>query len=172
MKRRNVIKRVLVRDTMVSIRPIRPNDFNMEQEFIRHLSEESRYFRFMASVEELSPNKLRYLTEIDYNRHMAFVATIKRKGKEVEVGVARYVSTETPGICEFGIAVDDAWHGSGLAGMLMLFLKDAARDRGFKTMEGITLPDNDKMLKFARKNGFKIYDVPGEENIVHIQLRL
>jgi RimJ/RimL family protein N-acetyltransferase len=51
-------------------------------------------------------------------------------------------------------------------------LKDAARDRGFKTMEGITLPDNDKMLRFARKNGFKIYDVPGEDNIVHIQLRL
>jgi acetyltransferase len=172
MKKQDLIKRVLLKDTTVSIRPIRPNDSGMEQEFIRHLSKESRYFRFMASLRELTPKKLKYFTEIDYNRHMAFVATIMRDDKEVEIGVARYVFTETPGSCEFGITVDDAWHGSGVAGLLMTSLEDTARECGFKTMEGIVLPDNDKMLKFAQKRGFKTHYVKGEADTVHIALQL
>jgi acetyltransferase len=144
----------------------------MEQLFIQHLSPESRYFRFMMSLRELAPKKLKYFTEIDYNRHMAFVATIMRDDKEVEIGVARYVHTEIPGNCEFGVTVDDAWHGSGLAGLLMTSLEETARECGFKTMEGIVLPGNDKMLKFAQKRGFKTHYVKGEADTVHIALPL
>jgi acetyltransferase len=172
MKEQDLIKRVSLKDTTVSIRPIRADDTGMEQEFIRHLSKESRYFRFMASLRELSPKKLKYFTEIDYDQHMAFVATIMREDKEVEIGVARYVHTEIPGSCEFGITVDDAWHGSGVAGLLMGSLEDTARKCGFKTMEGIVLPGNDKMLKLAQKRGFKTHYVKGEADTVHIALQL
>jgi acetyltransferase len=126
----------------------------------------------MASLRELTPRKLKYFTEIDYNRHMAFVATIARDNQEVEIGVARYVFTETPGICEFGITVDDDWQGSGVAGLLMNSLEDTARECGFKTMEGIVLPGNEKMLKFAQKRGFKTHCVKGEADTVHIALQL
>jgi acetyltransferase len=172
MKEQDLIKRVSLKDTTVSIRPIRADDTGMEQEFIRHLSKESRYFRFMASLRELSPKKLKYFTEIDYDQHMAFVATIMREDKEVEIGVARYVHTEIPGSCEFGITVDEAWHGSGVAGLLMGSLEDTARKCGFKTMEGIVLPGNDKMLKLAQKRGFKTHYVKGEADTVHIALQL
>ena len=172
MKKQDIIKQVSLKDTTVSIRPIRANDSGMEQEFIRHLSKESRYFRFMASLRELMPKKLKYFTEIDYNRHMAFVATIMREDKELEIGVARYVHTENPGSCEFGITVDDAWQGSGVAGVLMTSLEDTAREHGFKTMEGIVLPGNSKMLKFAQKRGFKSHSISGEDDTVHIELQL
>ena len=172
MKKQGLIKSVLLNGTTVTIRPIRTDDSGMEQEFIRHLSKESRYFRFMASIWELSPKKLKYFTEIDYDRHMAFVATIMREDKELEIGVARYVHTENPGSCEFGITVDDAWQGSGVAGLLMTSLEDTAREHGFKTMEGIVLPNNSKMLKFAQKRGFKSHLVAGEDDTVHIELKL
>ena len=172
MRKQGLIKRELSDGTTVIIRPICANDSGMEQEFIRHLSKESRYFRFMASLRELSPKKLQYFTEIDYDRHMAFVATIMREDKELEIGVARYVFTEKPGSCEFGVTVDDAWHGSGVAGLLMSSLEDTARECGFKTMEGIVLPGNDKMLKFAQKRGFKTHCVKGEADTVHIALQL
>jgi acetyltransferase len=172
MNQQDLIKRILLNDTPVTIRPIRFDDSGMEREFIQHLSKESRYFRFMTSLRELSPKKLKYFTEIDYDQHMAFVATIIREDKELEIGVARYVHTENPGNCEFGVTVDDAWHGSGLSGLLMISLEDTARKRGFKTMEGIVLPNNKKMLKFAQKRGFKIHYVPGEADTVHIALQL
>src|SRR5690606_10392527 len=52
----------------VIIRPIRPEDAKIEQEFVRNLSEESRYFRFMNSVQELSESMLVRFTQIDYSR--------------------------------------------------------------------------------------------------------
>jgi len=167
-----VRRRILFDGTPVTIRPIRPDDSGMEQEFVRHLSDDSRYFRFMGSMRELPSTKLKFFTEIDYDRHMAFVATIAQDGGELEIGVARYVAIETPGSCEFAIVVDDAWQGSGVAGLLMIALEAAARERGFNTMVGIVLASNYKMLKFARQRGFSCSHPPGEPDIVHIELRL
>ena len=164
--------RVMFDGTPVTIRPIRPEDSGMEQEFMRHLSEDSRYFRFMGSVRELPPKKLKFFTDIDYDRHMAFVATIMREDKELEIGVARYVATENAGSCEIAVTVNDAWQGSGVAGLLMISLEHAAREHGFKTMEGIVLASNHKMLKFARQLGFKSRHNPGEADTLHIELQL
>jgi len=164
--------RFLFDGTPVTIRPIRAEDAVMEQAFVRHLSEDSRYFRFMGSVRELPANKLKYFTEIDYARHMALVATIMREGQEVEIGVARYVATERTDSCEFAITVDDAWQGTGVAGLLMIPLQKTAREHGFKTMEGLVLGSNHKMLKFARQLGFRIHRDPGEGDTVRIELQL
>ncbi len=163
---------VLPDGTQVTIRPIRCEDSGMEQEFVRHLSEDSRYLRFMGTLRELPAKKLEYFTHIDYDRHMAFVATVEKDGKEVEIGVARYVATEKPGACEFAITVDDAWQGTGVAGLLMLSLQDAARRNGFTTMEGMVLSTNRKMLKFARQLGCALRREPGEGDTVHVALQL
>ena len=164
--------RVLFNGTPITIRPIRTEDSDMAQEFVRHLSEESRYSYFMGTLRELPGRKLESFTHIDYERHMAFVATIVLDGKELGIGFAQYVATTKPGACEFGIAVDDACQGTGVAGLLMVALQDAARRNGFESMEGIVLRSNRKMLKFARQIGFRIYREPGEEDTVHIALQL
>ena len=153
-------KRYLFDGTEVMIRPIRAEDAPLEQEFVRHLSDDSRYNRFMSELRELSPTKLKYFTQIDYDRHMALVATVAHEGGELEIGVARYASGATGDTCEFAVAVDDAWQGSGVAGLLMLALMNAARERGFHTMEGYVLVQNHKMLKFARQLGFAVHRDP------------
>ena len=79
--------------TQVRIRPIRPEDVRMEQEFVRALSPESRYMRFMNTIREVSPAQLVRLTQIDYDREMAYVATIDADGAEKEVGVVRYATS-------------------------------------------------------------------------------
>jgi acetyltransferase len=48
--------------TEVVIRPIRPEDAAIEQDFVRGLSDDSRYNRFMGQLRELAPRKLQYLT--------------------------------------------------------------------------------------------------------------
>jgi GNAT superfamily N-acetyltransferase len=167
-----VRQRTLFDGTPVAIRPIRADDRGMEQDFVRHLSDDSRHFRFMSSLRELPPNKLKAFTEIDYDRHMAFIGTIVQDGKEVEIGAARYSACNKAGTCEFAIAVDDAWQGSGVAGLLMIALEDAARAHGFTVMEGMVLATNHKMLKFARQLGFKTHRNPDELETVGIELQL
>lgn len=152
----------------VTIRPIRPDDAAMEQDFVRHLSKEARYARFMSTLNELPPGKLRYLTETDYERHIALVATVMQDRREVEVGVARYVVDPDGSRCEFAIAVDDAWQGTGVAGLLMLELMAVARERGLATMEGLVLAANHKMLKFARQLGFSIVHDPEDHETVRV----
>lgn len=148
--------RTLFDGTQVCIRPIKVDDADIEQDFVRHLSKESRYYRFMHQTLELTPQELDYFTHVDYDRHMAFVATVSRDGAERQIGVARYIAEPNGDSCEFAIAVDDDWQGTGVAGMLMAALMDAARGRGFKTMVGLVMATNHKMLKFARQLGFTL----------------
>ena len=156
----------------VLIRPIRPEDAPMEQDFVQHLSADSRYRRFMSTLIELPPGKLRYLTEVDYVRHLALVAIIQRDGHEVEIGVARYVAGPSGTDCEFAIAIDDEWQGSGVAGILMLTLIDAARARGMQRMEAFILSTNDTMIKFARQLGFAVHRDPDDPGMVHAEQSL
>lgn len=154
--------------TLVMIRPIRAADAPMEQSFVRNLSADARYTRFMGTLNELPASKLRYLTDIDYVRHLALVATIARDGAELEIGVARYVVNPDGTTCEFAIVVDDTWQGSGVAGILMRELIAAARARGLATMEGLVLASNHKMLKFCRQLGFSAESMPEDPGTVRM----
>lgn len=154
--------------TEIVLRPIRPEDAPIEQEFVRGLSEDSRYNRFMGQLRELAPRKLQYLTEIDYDRHMALIATIQQDGREAMIGVARYVVAPGSDSCEFAITVDDAWQGTGVAGILMLDLFVAARQRGLKAMVGYVLASNHKMLKFCRQLGFEFHRDEGGGDTINV----
>jgi len=154
--------------TEVVVRPIRPEDAAIEQDFVRGLSDDSRYNRFMGQLRELSPRKLQYMTTIDYDLHMALIATAMRDGHEVEIGVARYIVTPGSDSGEFAIVVDDAWQGTGMAGILMLDLIAAARSKGLKTLEGFVLSSNHKMLKFCHQLGFEFHRDLGDGDTVRV----
>ncbi len=66
----------VVGGTPVTVRPIRAGDMSLEADFVRHLSMDTRYQRFMLTLTELSPAKLHYLTDVDQDRHVALVATM------------------------------------------------------------------------------------------------
>jgi len=152
--------------TWVIVRPIGPDDVALEAEFIRSLSDETRYQRFMATLREAPVAKLRALTQVDQQRDLALVATVGRDGREQIVGAARYGVDASGTGCEFAIALADAWQGSGLAGILMRMLIDVARRRGLATMEGIVLATNRKMLELARQLGFRVMpDADGRDTV-------
>lgn len=142
--------------TRVTVRPIRADDAPLEAEFVRHLSPESRYLRFMATMRELPEAMLKSLTDVDAVHRVALAATMRRGEQEVLLGVACYVVDATGTGCEFAVAVDDALQGSGLAGHLMQTLIGVARARGLARMEGIVLASNRKMLSFMRQLGFSL----------------
>lgn len=142
--------------TDVVIRPIRPEDAVLTQEFVHNLSEESRYARFMNSVQELSEPMLVRFTQIDYSREMALLAVTEDQDKEIELGVARFAINPDGESCEFALVVADAMHGKGLGNKLMIALMDAARSKGLISMEGEVLKDNTSMLKLMKRLGFGI----------------
>ncbi|MCG6898808.1 MAG: bifunctional acetate--CoA ligase family protein/GNAT family N-acetyltransferase [Gammaproteobacteria bacterium] len=164
-----VIKLQLPNGTDMVIRPIRPEDAGIEQTFIRKLSERAKYFRFMQSITELSPQMLARFTQIDYSREMALIAVVYVDGQETEIGVARYIINPDGKSCEFAIVIADNWQRQGIAHRLMQQLIETARSHGLQIMEGDVLATNHEMRSLAKKLGFSIKldeEEPSMERIV------
>jgi GNAT superfamily N-acetyltransferase/acyl carrier protein len=163
---------VTVANTPLTVRPIRADDAALEAAFVRGLSADSRYMRFMATARELSAPKLHELTDVDQRQHVALVATAITGGGEAFAGVARYIVDRSGSGCEFAVTVGDGWQGSGLAGILMQALIERARAQGLARMEGIVLSTNTRMLKLARQLGFSAQRDPDDPRTVHVVLGL
>lgn len=140
----------------ITVRPLRPEDAELDQRFIRGLSDESRYFRFMNSMQEVPEILLASLTQIDYGREMALIAVSRDKRRETALGVARYVINPDGRSCNFALAVADSVAGKGLGGKLMVSLMAAAREQGLKEIEGSVLHNNHRMLKLMTDLGFSV----------------
>ncbi|UCE90263.1 MAG: bifunctional acetate--CoA ligase family protein/GNAT family N-acetyltransferase [Pseudomonadota bacterium] len=162
----------LVDGTDIFIRPIRPEDAEIEQRFVRELSPKSRYFRFMQGLRELTPQMLVRFTQIDYDRELALLAVVRRAADELEVGVARYGMNPDRESCEFALVVADAWQRRGIGTQLMNCLIDAARDKGFKTMTGEILTENTPMLKLVSSLGFEVRASADDPSIKAVRRRL
>ncbi|GAB4180509.1 MAG: GNAT family N-acetyltransferase [Rhodocyclaceae bacterium] len=147
-------KWTLADGTEVLIRPIRPEDAELEKEFVKNLSPETKYFRFMNTVRELGLPMLVRLTQIDYDREMAFIATTGAPGAEIELGICRYATNPDGESCEFAVVVADEWAHRGIARKLMAMLIETARAKGLKYMNGEFLASNARMLKFVTDLGF------------------
>lgn len=150
----------------VIIRPIRPEDADKEQLFVRQLSPRSRYFRFMQALKELTPEMLVRFTAPDYDREMALVALLEERGQEGEqIAVARYTMTANGKSCEFALVVGDDWHKRGIGTLLMEALMEAARARGLRRMEGDVLTENVQMLRLCELLGFRVRPAPDDPSL-------
>jgi acetyltransferase len=153
----HLIERVPLPDGKdLTIRPIRPEDAMLTQEFVRGLSEQTKYFRYMQAIKELTPEMLVRFTQIDYDREMALIGVVEDEGQDVEVGVARYMSRPGGDSCEFAIVVSDQWRDRGIGARLMRALMQNARQRGLRLMEGEVLTANTRMLALMESLGFRI----------------
>lgn len=159
--------------TDIVVRPIRPEDAEIEQAFVENLSAESKYFRFMQSLERLTPQMLARFTQIDYDREMALIAVVKDGTTKAQLlGVARYVSNPDRHSCEFALAIGDEWQNQGIGRELMRRLMSVARDRGIEVMEGEVLSNNFRMLELCERLGFRAAHDPQEPEIVHVRRHL
>jgi acetyltransferase len=152
--------------TRLTIRPIRPEDATIEQEFVRGLSPESRYFRFMQAVSELTPQMLVRFTQIDYDREMALIAVHEQDdGSERQVAVARYTVDPDRESCEFALTVADEWQGQGIGFHLMSELMEVGRKRGLARIHGEVLAGNHNMMGLMRRLNFEIRTSPDDPDL-------
>ena len=156
----------------VTLRPIRPEDAELETEFIEGLSAETRRLRFQSALRSLTPSMLARFTQIDYDREMAIVAIDSGDGRDREVAVARYIRLPDGRTCEFAIVVADAWQNRGLGRRMMARLAEIARERGLARMEGQVLASNAGMLELCGKLGLEIAPDPADPLLRRVSLAL
>jgi acetyltransferase len=154
----------------IRIRPIRPDDEPLYQRFFADVTNEDRRLRFFGAGPNLSHVYLARLTQIDYAREMAFIATGAESG--ALLGVVRMIADPDYLRAEYAILVRSDLKGAGLGWRLMQHLISYARSEGLQELHGSVLASNTTMLSMCRELGFAIDTDPEDPTIRRVRLSL
>jgi acetyltransferase len=152
------------------IRPIRPEDEALYQEFFAAVDMEDQRLRFFGVASKLSHGFLARFTQIDYAREMAFVAVAQATG--ALLGVARFVADPDYTRGEYAILVRSHLKGRGLGWRLMQYLIKYAKAEGLKELYGSVLAENTTMLQMCLQLGFSVEPEPGDATLTRVVLPL
>jgi acetyltransferase len=158
----------------LTVRPIRPEDEAQHLAFLERLDALDIRMRVFYSRQSIERSELARLTQIDYEREMAFIATAPREdgGGDETLGVARALACPDNLTAEFGIVVRSDLKGGGLGRLLMETLIDYQRGRGTLTLHGTVLAENSRMLQLADELGFRRDHDQPEADTVGVTLPL
>jgi acetyltransferase len=158
----------------ITLRAIRPEDHAQHLDFLAALDPVDIRMRVFYSRRSIEPSELARLTQVDYEREIAFVATeVGDDGQERTLGVVRAVIDPDNHDAEFGIIVRSELKGAGLGELLMAKLIRTLRERGTRCLVATVLRENTRMLELARDLGFAVGDDPeGDVSICAIRLPL
>lgn len=156
------------------IRPILPEDEPELKELIRRMPLEDVRMRFFQPLRELPHEMAARLTQLDYEREMAFVVTEPNSlpGKGKIWGAVRCNADPNLEKAEYAILIDRAMTGLGMGPMLMRYIIDHAKRLGIKELYGEVLRENESMLRLNRALNFQIHSSPDDPGMVHVSLPL
>ena len=157
----------------ITIRAIRPSDkYGIASAFSR-LEPESIDTRFLPAKTVLSEQELKTATEIDFDRVVALVATVRSEGRETIIGGGRYVAFDSPPgrSAEVAFIVEEDYQGQGVASRILNHLVRIAREKGVDQFEAEVLHGNTSMLDVFSHSGLPMKRSE-TEGVVHVTLSL
>ncbi|MBX9722210.1 MAG: GNAT family N-acetyltransferase, partial [Candidatus Obscuribacterales bacterium] len=151
------------------IRAINANDKDNMKELMRHLSPESRYFRFFTPKDTLTDKELKAFTEIDLVKHVGILASILENGTQIPAGSARYIICEKKDndllSAELSFAVEEEYQGQGIGSLLFKHLLEIAIANKIEQFIAYVLSNNKKMLRVFEKCGVPMKKTLGEQGV-------
>jgi acetyltransferase len=157
----------------ILLRPIKPEDGKQHLEFFNALDPEDVRYRIFTRMRELQPSQLARLTQVDYDREMAFVAVRDvGDGKTETLGVARAIADPDNVAAEFAVIVRSDLKGHHLGRILMEKLIAYCKSRGTQEIIGEALSHNKRVLELVAGLGFTVGPMPDGEGTMRLSLKL
>ena len=165
-------ERTTINGREVLLRPIRPEDEPQHAQFVQRVDAQDLQLRFFYAVRVMSHHQLARFTQIDYDREMAFIASVDDGKATAETwGVVRAIADPDNANAEFAILVRSDLKGHGLGSLLMKKIIRYCAARGTGVLTGTALRGNTRMLAMARELGFTLkYD--NDAGVVQLSLPL
>lgn len=158
--------------TVLTIRPIRPEDEAAHKAFIHAMTPEDLRMRFFGATRAPDHTQLARWTQIDYDREMAFIACSRdNAGQMLTHGVVRAITDPDNDNAEFAIAIRSDEKGHHLGTLLMKKIVNYCRDRGTRIMVGDILRENARMLALAHEIGFTLHATE-DSSVIGVRLVL
>lgn len=162
-------------DTLVTVRPLQPDDAPLLVEIFGRLGPESRYRRFNESV--VNADDDRVWAEAEQIAHavmrnsrglLAFADTPDIEN--TPIGGVRYVMTG-PEEAELAVSVVDEYQGRGIGTRLVELMVEEARAAGLKRLVGLVRNDNAGVFGLLRKLPFVVdRKLEGEVTTITVHL--
>jgi acetyltransferase len=150
------------------LRPIRPADAELYPAFLAKVTPEDLRLRFLTPMRTIGSEMLIRLTQLDYDRDIAFVALEAGSGELA--GIVRYSADPDHEAAEFGVLVRSDLHGLGLGTILLRRLIEYGRADGLKRLDGVIFRENQVMLALCRDLGFAVDTDASNADLVRAQL--
>jgi acetyltransferase len=151
------------------LRPVRPEDAPAFETFFARLTPEDIHLRFFTALRALPTSMLARLTQIDYDRQMAFI--LIDAANDI-AGIARIAADPDNTRAEFAILVRSDLKGRGAGHVLMARLAAYARGRGIGELWGDILHENTAMLTLCRELGCRVTHSPHDPSQMRATLQL
>ena len=163
-------REVAMADGVYRIRPIKPADVALYPAFLAKVSANDIRLRFLAPRRAFPDEMLRRLTQLDYDRDMAFVLLREADGALAAVG--RLSRDPDRSKAEYALLVRTDLQGKGLGWLLLQEIVAYARAERIGRVEGLVLEENAAMLKMCREFGFSVAPHPEESGVAIVGLDL
>ncbi len=155
---------VALRDgSTVRIRPVRAEDLDGLRELLGAMSDDSRWLRFLSGGVNLERAARSAAEPRD-----GFGLVVTAGAPEQIVAHAEY-AREAGDRAEVAFEVADAWHGRGIATILLAHLAGAAERQGVATFVAYVHPSNHRMVGVFRESGFPV-EVRAEAGELFVEL--
>ncbi|WP_086466248.1 bifunctional acetate--CoA ligase family protein/GNAT family N-acetyltransferase [Oceanibaculum nanhaiense] len=172
---------MVVRDgSRYAVRPIRPEDGPALQALFARLAPEDIRMRFFSPLKSLPPALAARLTQIDYDREMALIASPilsptpgHGQAPEAEISAVVRISCDPDNErAEYAILVRSDLKGRGIGYGLMNLIIAHARQRGIREVFGDVLRENQPMLQLCRDLGFTAMESEEDPALARMVLQI
>ncbi len=152
----------------VLMRPIRPEDEALYPDFFTEVTPEDLRLRFFAPIKDFTHAFLAKLTQLDYERAIAFAAIEVATGKLL--GAVRLHADPDHISGEYAILLRSNLKGQGLGWKLMKLMIEWAKADGLEAVKGEILRENRTMISMCEALGFSVKSSPDDESIAVVTL--
>ncbi|PKL15573.1 MAG: GNAT family N-acetyltransferase [Spirochaetae bacterium HGW-Spirochaetae-5] len=155
----------------LKIRPIKPSDEDMMRELFYQFSDEAKYLRYFSKVSSMPHKNMQRYANIDYDKTLSIVGVLEMGSTQKIIAEARYSYYEIDDTYELAFIVSEEYQGRGIAGFLLEYLLNIAKERGIKHLCASVLYENSKMIKVFKRGTVKP-EINVEEGVIVFRYNL